>query len=428
MEEPHNEIVQDSFQKVNLTPKSPAFLNSGYKTPSSKITISDDFREMPYIGKTAGTPISKTPKSRNGNPSVHVNQMYSNFKNYAQSQKAAYRYKILEEQAKKLNEQKEKLNSLLDNQNQDLDKLTLESRNLKNILNKNPDDVESFQILIEIQELENKIKNSKKIETTLEAKQNELDLKIKDNFEESDQMLSLLDGMSESEIQNSYDLAIEVKSLEIKIDELKEEESRMKAFLNQKSLLQEFDNFLFKNEQFESDKNESTETIIRPDILSKLRAMEENHILSIQELSLLLSKDGNINEITPRSVDEACHSLKQKIIDLFGSSFIGDFASESKLSLLDLIKKLQSQVKKLMDLKITNFFNVEDGMIDIKDQDEHYFKSQQFTIDREYYETIFEKDASLVKTGENFPPDTRISHQVPTEKLSNALSKQIQFL
>lgn len=356
---------------------------SGFLSPMpfAMSGVAQEFREMPYIGKTAATPSknSSGSNSRPGSRAAFANSALSKkqlFATTAETQQAAYRYKTLVQQERRLQEELKAVDDVLAQEMDKLAKMKDQLDALRRFTEENPDDPSTFAKLIEIETLIQQIANQEAIVARLHTKSDEVKSRLEPVTVESEQMKSLLGDLDDETIDSSYDLSMEVKSLEAQIEERDETIEKMRRLLESKGLLSELDrSVVLRPQQDDLNANTNTHThththtqaYTKEDILARLRAMEEDHIARVKRLITGFPRYATEHafwDTLPSSVEEAVHTVEQQITDAFGFHFTGSFITDTSAALRARIKQLEAQVEVLEHLKYTNFFNVEDGLDD----------------------------------------------------------------
>lgn len=359
---------------------------SGFLSPMpfAMSGVAQEFREMPYIGKTAATPSknSSGSNSRPGSRAANANFMLTKkqlFATTTETQQAAYRYKTLMQQEHRLHEELKAIDDILAAELDKLAKMKDQLEALRRFTEENPDDPSTFAKLIEIETLIQQIANQEAVVARLQTKSDEVKSRLEPITVEAEQMKTLLGDLDEDTIDSSYDLSMEVKSLEAQIEERDETIEKMRRLLESKGLLSELDRSVVlrpqQQQQQQDDLNANTNThththtqaYTKEDILARLRAMEEDHIARVKRLITGFPRYATERafwETLPSSVEEAVHTVEQQITDAFGFHFTGTFITDTSAALRARIKELEAQVELLEQLKYTNFFNVEDGLED----------------------------------------------------------------
>lgn len=356
---------------------------SGFLSPMpfAMSGVAQEFREMPYIGKTAATPSkhSSGSNSRPGSRAAGSQTPLSKrqlFATTAETQQAAYRYKTLRQQEHRLEDEMKAVEDILAQEMDKLAKMVEQLNELRRFTEENPDDPSTFAKLIEIETLIQLIAEQEASVARLRSKVGEVASRLDPVRVESEQMKSLLDDLDDETIDSSYDLTMEIKSLESQLEERDEAIEKMRRLLESKGLLSELDrtvvlrpptNDLRSDTESEIHTHSHSHSFSKEDILARLREMEEDHIGRVKRLITGFPRYATENafwDAIPSSVEEAVHTVEQQITDAFGFHFTGSFITDTSAALRARIKELEAQVELLEQLKYTNFFNVEDGLED----------------------------------------------------------------
>jgi predicted nucleic acid-binding Zn-ribbon protein len=371
---------------------SPALRGSGSDTlsplPFAHSGIAQEFREMPYIGKTSATPTrprtSSRPGSRAPNGAIVVQSRKQIFETAAETQQAAHRYRTVKQQYDALELEGQALDATIQDQTKILDEMRSRLDSKIQFVNSHPDDAESFAMHIEIETLRQEVALQNNLVQKMMDKRGELSKRIEPLQIEAEQMKSLLGDLDDDTINSAHDFAMEIKALETQLEDRDETIQRMHNLLSQKGLLSELDKTVHLRPVYGEDKGSHasspplptsshthsehhTHSFTSEDVLAKLREMELNHIEHVKRLISGFPKYPTESatqyaEVEPRSVEEACHTLQQQISDAFGFSYGGKWLTASVASLRERIVQLESHVEYLEHLKYTHFFNIEDGL------------------------------------------------------------------
>jgi hypothetical protein len=460
--------------------------------PFAHSGIAQEFREMPYIGKTSATPTRYLGGSQGGSrpgsraPNGPLPSRKQLFESTAETQQAAYRYKTIRQQEGKLEFEKNAIVEVMNQEKKKLDDMRSVLEGKRKFVAENPDAPEAFTAHIEIETMIQHVSSQSSIVRQMENKLREVENRIEPLKIEAEQMKSLLGDLDDETIDSAYDLSMEVKALETQLEDRDETIEKMRILLEQKGLLSELDKVVvlrnlsnnvidgYPSSSSSSSDQQSSSTIhthshsnhhtnshtfSSEDVLAKLRAMEQSHLDRIKNLISGFPRyetESPFWDAQPGSIDEACHTLDQQITDAFGVSYSGFYRTASVASLRDRIKQLESHVEYLEHLKYTHFFNIEDGLDDdldemelLKDTAEKSGNSSHSTssttqangsqeilfnlpkrVDSQKETTNGEQDSDeeAEEVEVDVPKGSGHSYGVRREKLGHSLLKQLWFL